>query len=63
MLPEPGLRSRAYLESAAERHARRVNLTSDQWAAMIDYLAAPPGHASEPPSGPARLPGQTPPHD
>jgi hypothetical protein len=38
--PEPGLRSRDQLESAAERHRQRVRLTQDEWSAMIDYLAA-----------------------
>ncbi len=41
--PEPGTRSREKLEGAFARHEKRVHLTRDQWRAMTDYLAAPPG--------------------
>jgi hypothetical protein len=37
---ESGQRSRAELEAALSRHHKRVHLTDEQWAAMIDYLAA-----------------------
>jgi hypothetical protein len=36
--PEPRMRSREQVESAAARHAKRVRLTRDEWTAMIDYL-------------------------
>jgi cytochrome c5 len=37
---EPGARTRPVLEEALSRHHTRVHLTDEQWAAMIDYLAA-----------------------
>jgi Fe2+ transport system protein FeoA len=40
-LPAPRTRSREYLEQAFSRHHRRVHLTSEDWAAMVEYLAAP----------------------
>jgi hypothetical protein len=39
--PEPGSRTRAHLEDAFTRHKKRVHLSDDQWAAMVDYLARP----------------------
>jgi Fe2+ transport system protein FeoA len=42
-LPAPRTRSREYLEQAFSRHHRRVHLTPDEWAAMVDYLAASGG--------------------
>jgi len=44
--PEPGSHSRAQLTDAFGRHQRRTHLTKDQWAAMLDYLAAPDGATS-----------------
>lgn len=41
--PEPGTRTREDLEGAFARHEKRVHLTVDEWRAMTDYLAAPPG--------------------
>ena len=38
---EPGERTRAQLQDAFTRHRKRVHLTEEQWAQMIDYLAAP----------------------
>jgi len=38
---EPGQRTRAQLEDAFTRHRKRVHLTEEQWAQMVDYLAAP----------------------
>ncbi len=38
---EPGQRTRAQLQDAFTRHRTRAHLTDDQWAQMIDYLAAP----------------------
>ena len=38
---EPGLRTRAELESAFKRHRKRVKMSEPEWQAMIDYLAAP----------------------
>jgi hypothetical protein len=37
---EPGQRTRAQLEDAFTRHHKRVRLTEEQWAQMVDYLAA-----------------------
>ena len=37
---EPGERSRAELEAAFTRHRKRANLSEEQWAQMVDYLAA-----------------------
>ena len=45
---EPGMRSRAALETALSRHHRRVHLTDDEWRAMIDYLAKPPPWPARP---------------
>jgi hypothetical protein len=47
--PDPRTRSRGYLEDALSRHRRRVRLTSDEWAAMIDYLAMPEGNTARQP--------------
>ena len=47
--PEPGSHSRAKLEDAFGRHGKRVNLSRQEWSAMVDYLAAP-----EIPSAPAK---------
>jgi hypothetical protein len=41
--PDPRSRTREHLEDAFARHKRRVRLTSDEWAAMVDYLAVPEG--------------------
>ena len=38
-LPQPGTRTRAYLEQALARHRKRVRLDELQWRAMVDYLA------------------------
>jgi hypothetical protein len=38
---EPGERTRPVLEDALSRHRKRVHLTEEQWAKMVDYLAAP----------------------
>jgi hypothetical protein len=37
--PEPGVLARDRVESAAQRHDKRVRLTRDEWTAMIEYLA------------------------
>jgi len=49
---EPGERTREQLEAALARHHKRVRLTEEQWAAMIEYLAAPQATtaASTPPT-------------
>jgi hypothetical protein len=39
--PEPQTRGRDELQAAFGRHRERVHLTTAQWAAMLDYLAAP----------------------
>jgi hypothetical protein len=36
---EPGERTREQLEAAFPRHHRRVRLTDDEWAQMVEYLA------------------------
>jgi len=36
---QPGTRSRDVLEKAFVRHRKRVKLSEEQWAAMVDYLA------------------------
>ena len=41
--PDPRTRTREHLEDAFARHRRRVRLTRDEWAAMVDYLALPEG--------------------
>ena len=35
----PGSRSRDEIERAMSRHGKRLNLTAEQWTAMVDYLA------------------------
>jgi hypothetical protein len=32
---------------ASRRHRKRVRLNADEWSAMIDYLAAPEGSATQ----------------
>jgi hypothetical protein len=44
--PDPGSHTRAELEDAFSRHRTRVHLTADEWAAMVDYLAAPAASAT-----------------
>jgi hypothetical protein len=39
--PEPRTRTREHLEDALSRHRKRVRMTADEWARMIDYLAMP----------------------
>ncbi len=38
---EPGLRTHDHLEDAFKAHRKRVPMSEDNWALMIDYLAAP----------------------
>jgi hypothetical protein len=45
---EPATRTREQLESAFERHRRRLRLREDQWRDLVSYLAIP-----EPPPPPA----------
>jgi hypothetical protein len=47
--PDPKTRSREYLEDVFSRHKKRVRLTSDEWAAMTDYLAMPEGKTARQP--------------
>ncbi len=44
--PAPGSHTRGELESAFSRHHKRVHLSSEEWQAMVDYLAAPERKAS-----------------
>ena len=39
--PEPGSRARPYVEAALARHEARLRLSRDEWAMMVDYIAAP----------------------
>jgi hypothetical protein len=39
--PEPKSHTRPQLEDAFARHKNRAHLTQDEWAQMVDYLAAP----------------------
>ncbi len=41
--PGPKTRTREHLEDAFARHKKRVRLTNDEWAEMVDYLAMPEG--------------------
>ena len=47
--PDPKTRTRGYLEDALSRHRKRVRLTSDEWAEMIDYLAVREGKTARQP--------------
>lgn len=47
--PEPRTRTREHLEQAFSRHRRRLRLTQDEWAEMLDYLAVPEGATSHQP--------------
>jgi hypothetical protein len=38
---EPGERSRAEFETALSRHRKRVHLSEEQWAELVDYLGGP----------------------
>jgi hypothetical protein len=44
--PPPGSHTRLELESAFSRHHKRVHLSSEEWQAMVDYLAARDGKES-----------------
>jgi hypothetical protein len=48
-LPYPQTRTRRHLEEAFTRHKRRVHLTDEEWAAMLDYLAMPEGATARQP--------------
>ena len=37
---EPGTRTRAELDEAFTRHRKRVRLSDQEWAKMVDYLAS-----------------------
>src|SRR5580698_377186 len=38
--PPPGQHARPYLEEALAPHHKRVHLSDEEWAQLIDYLAA-----------------------
>ncbi len=38
---EPGKRPRDHLEDAFKTHRKRVPMSDENWALMVDYLAAP----------------------
>lgn len=44
--PAPASHTRAQLEDAFGRHRSRAHLTTQEWSAMVDYLAAPEGAMS-----------------
>jgi hypothetical protein len=44
--PDPGTRTREHIEDAFSRHRKRVLLTNEEWAMMVDYLAIPDGKAA-----------------
>src|ERR1700733_9772937 len=48
-LPAPKTRTREHLEDAFSRHKKRVRLTREEWATMIDYLAMPEGNTARQP--------------
>jgi hypothetical protein len=39
---EPGERTRGQLEAALARHHKRLRLTDEEWAEMVDYLSQQP---------------------
>ncbi len=53
---EPGLRTRVQLEDAFTRHRKRVHLTEEQWAQMVDYLAIPDSAGAAPAPAPPSAP-------
>lgn len=44
---EPGSHSREQLETALSRHRKRVRLSEDQWAELVDFLAMPKQQAAK----------------
>ena len=51
--PEPDMRTREQVEDALARHRKRVRLTSEEWAMMVDYLAVPDGRTARQPASEA----------
>jgi hypothetical protein len=47
--PDPKTRTREHLLDAFSRHKRRVHLTREEWAEMVDYLAMPEGQTARQP--------------
>jgi hypothetical protein len=47
--PDPKTRTREHLVDAFSRHKRRVHLTREEWAEMVDYLAMPEGQTARQP--------------
>ena len=50
---EPGTRTREQLETAFSRHKKRARLSDEQWAALVEYLAAPTPRSASVAEGPA----------
>jgi hypothetical protein len=48
--PDPDTRTREHVEDALSRHRKRVRLTGEEWAMMVDYLAMPDGKTARQPS-------------
>ena len=40
---EPGSRQRSELETALQRHRKRVRLSEDQWSGLVDFLSQSQG--------------------
>ncbi len=51
--PQPDTRTREHIEDAFSRHKRRVRLTNEEWAMMVDYLAMPDGKTARQPGSEA----------
>ncbi len=47
--PVPKTRTRQHIEDAFSRHKKRVRLTDEEWAMMVDYLAMPEGNTARQP--------------
>lgn len=47
--PAPKTRTREHLEDAFARHKKRVRLSGEEWAELIDYLALPEGKTARQP--------------
>ena len=45
---EPGSRQKRDLESALQRHRKRVRLSEEQWTELVDFLAQSPQQAKNP---------------
>ncbi len=46
---EPGSRGRPQLETALQRHRKRVRLSEDQWENLVDFLSQSKGEQAKAP--------------